>query len=74
MEIAVQVDKSASFRVSFLFFFPRAYLFLEREKEKEQAGRGAEGEGETGSLLRGELDVELDPRTLRSPPEPNADA
>ena len=37
-------------------------------------GVGAEGEGETDSPLSREPDLGLDPRTLRSGPEPKADA
>ena len=46
------------------------YLFIgEREREW---GRGAEreGEGQADSPLRAEPNVGLDPRTLRSGPEP----
>ena len=37
-------------------------------------GGGAEEEGEADSLLSREPDLGLDPRTLKSPSEPKADA
>ena len=48
----------------------------EREKERasKQGELQAEGEGEAGSPLRREPNVGLDPRILRSWPEPKADA
>ena len=42
----------------------------ERDRERAQA----EGEGDADSSLSRELDAGLDPRTLRSCPEPKADA
>ena len=50
---------------SYLFFF-KDFIYLTRERELAQAGVAAEGEGEAGSLLSRELDIGLDPRTLRS--------
>ena len=46
----------------------------ESEKEREHEQRiGADREGEADSLLSKEPDKGLDPRTLRSRPEPKAD-
>ena len=60
------------------FFFLRFYLF-EREREhvnerkstQAQTEGGAEGEGEAASPLGREPDIGLDPRTLRSRPDPD---
>ena len=41
-------------------------------RQRAQVGRGSEGEGEVGSLLSMEPNTGLDPRTLRSSPEPKA--
>ena len=50
-------------------FFKDLFLF---EKENEQWG-GAEGERETDSPPSRKPDAGLDPRTLRSQPEPKSD-
>ena len=44
----------------------------ERARETAQAEGGAEGEGEADSPLSRKSNVGLDPRTLRSWPEPKA--
>ena len=41
---------------------------------RAQAGGGSEGEGEADALLSREPNAGLDPRTLRSWPEPKAAA
>ena len=55
-----------------LFFFLR-FIYL-KERERVQAGAGAKEEGEAGSLLSRKPDSGLDPRTLGSWPELNADS
>ena len=60
-------SKHLAFKVSLIL-----YLFI-WEKEQEQGG-GAEGEGEADSPLSKGPNVGLSPRTLRSRPEPKADA
>ena len=45
-----------------------------RERERAQVGREAEREREAGSQLSREPDTGLDSRTLRSGPEPKAEA
>ena len=58
------------------FFFKDVFTYLrerQREWENEQEG-GAEGEGEADSPGSREPDAGLHPRTLRSWPEPKADA
>ena len=54
--------------------FLKKYLFI-WQRERLQVGReaGREKEGEAGSPLSGEPDVGLDPRALRSWPEPKAE-
>ena len=55
------------------FFLKKKIVFIYlREREHEQR-REAEGEGEAGSPLSREPDRGLQPRTLRSWPEPKAD-
>ena len=48
--------------------FFKDFIYLRRERES------TEGEGEADSLLSREPDMGLDPRTLRSQPEPKADS
>ena len=58
-----------------LFLFRILFIYLtEKEQEKAQAGSEAEVEGEAGFPMSRDADVGLDPRTLRSQPEPKADA
>ena len=47
------------------FLSLKIYVF-EREKEHERGGTEGEGKGEAGSLLSGEPDLGLDPRTSGS--------
>ena len=57
------------------FFFLKDFIYLtEREAAREGTQVGGVGEGEAGFLLSRKPDVGLDPRTLRSHPEPKADA
>ena len=56
---------------SFIFF--NFYLFI-WQRERSQVGREREREEEACSLLNREPDSGLDPRTLRSWPEPKAEA
>ena len=57
-----------------LNFFSKISFIWDREQENTVRGRGREREGEAGSPLSGKLDWGLDPWTLRSWPELNADA
>ena len=55
-------------------FFKKDFMYLfDRERERDQVGRQAERE-EAGSPLSRQPDVGLDPRTLRSWPEPKSEA
>jgi len=59
----------------FFFFLKILFIYLtERERAREGTQAGGVGEGEAGFLRSGEPDVGLDPGTLRSWPEPKADA
>jgi len=57
---------------SFLFSFKDFIHLRERPRDRAQGGGGAQGEGESDSPLRVEPNLGLDPRTLRSRPEPKA--
>ena len=51
------------------------YLFIwQRQRQREHKQWGCQGEGEVSSLQSRDPDAGLDPRTLRSWPEPKADA
>ena len=56
-----------SHKVTLIFFKDLIYLCV-CERESAQVWRATEGEGEVGP------DVELNPRTLGSQPQPKADA
>ena len=51
--------------------FLEDFIYLREHKQGEQQ---TEGEGEAGSLQSKDPDARLDPRALRSWPEPKADA
>ena len=52
-----------------IFFFFKDFYLLEGERESERTQVG----GKADSSLSGEPDTRLNPRTLRSGPEPKAD-
>ena len=71
-----QVTLVRRFSKFHLFVFQKIlFIYLtEREREHKQGEWQAEGEGETDSSLSRKPDMGLHPRTLRSWPEPKADA
>ena len=58
--------------VTFFCCFKGFIYLFDTERDQKLAERQAEREGEAGSLLSREPDAGLNPRTLRSCPEPKS--